>query len=657
MKRIAVLLCLLWPSTAWATAYTTTTAGNWSNTATWGGTGPPTANDTVTITKAVTVDVNTSVGLTAFTTGGTAAVLISTGGSLTINSGVTLTLSGDLKHAADSIVTLNAGSTLNFATPSGQQAVWAFAGGGNYNAYLVANGTSGSHCTIETTSGTNTLMTIGQYRNMGVITASYTDFSNFGTSAAYGIAVLTDYTNNANVSITNCTFTACNGKLTLGANNTWDGNLTWTGNVFSSSVSTSISGVACCLNVACGQAPTSGTRQFTGSTWDLNLLCTQAGEQFSQCLFLGGVYTAGTLKKPWGQFDSCLYVQNSSVATGKVSATTVSNCYFLDTTSTHPVGFGINDVAANTAVTACLFDAPSNAGTGHIVGCPPYAGTFTCTFTNNIGLPSYGANVTPGCMTAPALTSSSGLKVVAEHNTWCVGTAQGGLLECGNYNSVVASAGRIQSVRSNIVWATSAGGSQGAVVAYNSTTTTQDEVTVAGYNCFQNPTSGTWNIAGVDTATVGYLNGLTIKEKVTSASQVGVGDIVLANGPHFVDATRDLANWGVYQGLALAGDTWSTKFNNTVAYLTSHPSMIPSMCFWVRQGFEVQHLSLRAASYSGDLASTDANGNPWPGGVPGIGAMRWRPYSPSAARPRPFNVLEQLGRAKLPLQIRFRGAA
>lgn len=82
-----------------ATTYTTSQAGNWSSAATWGGAGVPGISDSVTITRPVTVDVNTTVGTSG--AAGTIDVIVdalsTNTGSLTIGSGVTFVVRGDIQ--------------------------------------------------------------------------------------------------------------------------------------------------------------------------------------------------------------------------------------------------------------------------------------------------------------------------------------------------------------------------------------------------------------------------------------------------------------------------------------------------------------------------------------------------------------------------------
>lgn len=109
-----LLLIALFAIPAWSAAITSAQAGAWSATATWTGGVVPGSGDTVTVTKAVTVDVNTIVGTSPVA--GTAVLTVTntpTQGSLTINSGITLTVLGDFVLVR-STLTFSATSILEF---------------------------------------------------------------------------------------------------------------------------------------------------------------------------------------------------------------------------------------------------------------------------------------------------------------------------------------------------------------------------------------------------------------------------------------------------------------------------------------------------------------------------------------------------------------
>ncbi|MDD5050805.1 MAG: Ig-like domain-containing protein [Candidatus Pacebacteria bacterium] len=89
VASVFFVAALIKPTTTFAAARTASVTGNWSNTATWGGSSVPGASDTVTINSGVivTVDVTSSATSITFPTASAATKLV-------INSGVTLTVSG-----------------------------------------------------------------------------------------------------------------------------------------------------------------------------------------------------------------------------------------------------------------------------------------------------------------------------------------------------------------------------------------------------------------------------------------------------------------------------------------------------------------------------------------------------------------------------------
>lgn len=153
------LLAILWgvmalgawlATNSWGAAYTSTQTGNWSDTATWGGSGPPGNGDSATVLHAVTFDAAATIG------NGTTAITVSSGGSLT--QAANLTLNGDLYVGGESggigTFTLGAGTTLALGTFSAKL----------NECYWLSNSTSGSWATI-TGSGA---ITNGSYNPSGL---------------------------------------------------------------------------------------------------------------------------------------------------------------------------------------------------------------------------------------------------------------------------------------------------------------------------------------------------------------------------------------------------------------------------------------------------------------------------------------------------------
>src|SRR5688572_20530609 len=82
-------------------AFTSKAAGNASagGQTTWNEAGVPTNGDTYTISHAVNIDVDMTIGHSPGAADATPAILIANTGILTVNEGITLTVRGDIKHA------------------------------------------------------------------------------------------------------------------------------------------------------------------------------------------------------------------------------------------------------------------------------------------------------------------------------------------------------------------------------------------------------------------------------------------------------------------------------------------------------------------------------------------------------------------------------
>jgi len=198
---------------------TTSTGTNWSSAAHWTscGGGVPGNGDTAAIGNTTVVDVNEIVG-TSPASAGTNALTINA--SLTVSSGVTLTLRGPVSQGAAPVV-LSAGSNLLFdaslaASPSTTTYEW-FSGNWVQNATMITcNGTSGSHVTISTAVGSGHAYFSG---NSGIyMSCTYGDFIRIGDSVNTGVNFNSPWSGSPLPVLHNVTFDADSGAVTVGTN-------------------------------------------------------------------------------------------------------------------------------------------------------------------------------------------------------------------------------------------------------------------------------------------------------------------------------------------------------------------------------------------------------------------------------------------------------
>lgn len=172
-KLIFSISILLLCGMGWGITYTSTQTGNWSDAATWGGSGYPVDGDIAIIRLAhiVTVTENATVG----TNGGAGVVAISDTGTLIVNDGIVLTCKGDIILRGGNI-TLSAGSILQFD-------------GGNYRFYystnssVIVNGSASNRSSITTTSTNRWWLAQALGGAKLTIRAVYCDFYKMGSAS------------------------------------------------------------------------------------------------------------------------------------------------------------------------------------------------------------------------------------------------------------------------------------------------------------------------------------------------------------------------------------------------------------------------------------------------------------------------------------------
>jgi len=341
-------------------AFTSKAEGNWSASGqtTWNEAGVPGNGDTYTLSHAVTVDANTTVGSSPADQT-TMVGTIGANGRLIIAAGVTLTHRGNLYNNAGGSgspqngIQLGAGSVLEFdasaTTPTTQIYVLK---GGQY-AKIYAPGTSGSHAIVRSNAGGGNAKFTNESANRGTFfDATYLDFLRIGDASNAAFTTNPDSsTYSTTTSLVNCTLTSC-GRTDVTHNHATSvstlQDCVWVSSLASScaivtskaSSSTSSAMLMCSFDKGVSTPNLSGwsiTDNYFGGGITANIsAATNLAAEFSGNLVL----TRTTVMNNFELSPAdCYYCQDASVATGVgqwmslLASQEMSGCIF-DNTST-----------------------------------------------------------------------------------------------------------------------------------------------------------------------------------------------------------------------------------------------------------------------------------------------------------------------------------
>jgi hypothetical protein len=579
MKRLISIALLvstpLWPAacTLTATATLSASATHWSGTGCTGGSFVPGNGDTVTISGyKLTVDQDWTIGASGAT--GSVAIATNATGTLEVASGVTLTVRGDVIHTGDinnaDMLTMDAGSHFVFdssqaSNPTTTYYRWGTSTSGSI-PHFVANGTSGSHVTVTSSTANGALG--GQFGipassqfGYACVVATYTDFSNLGgsTTPAFLFGDSNPYL--PYLSIINSTFTnvgrmtktAASGNYSFG----WSSTFLLDHDTFTNSpgwTNFGLTGITRPLTPG-------GVGQITNNVFDKRF-SDGDGNCNNTTSLDGWTVTGNYFGSTTCNLSSVPTIIDNFIRVAahqelNVQPTTAGGYYFWDSVDDNPHW---TTYAANLATTMSgfVFEMPDDitGDSGEMFAPGLGASVVTQAFSNNILAPSKTGRSVSEISATTALMSTNALLNV-NHNTWVGATAIGafGMLQT---NEAGASTFPFHAAESNLAWSNGGGYYKVGVIQYGRLL--QDSVTTADYN------SSDSNVLLTDPSCSGCTNqGKGYAGKWTATP--GAHDVTAS--PYFADQYRNVALWDTkYLGKA-AGAAWQTSHAYAVGDLVS----------------------------------------------------------------------------------------
>lgn len=567
------------------TAFTSKAAGNWSASGqtTWNEAGVPGNGDTATLTHAIAVDTNTTVGTSG--AAGTIDVIVdktgSNAGALTINAGVTLTVRGDLQ-LKNALLTLAAGASYVFdsslATGTPVYKIVIGAGGANNFGDITCNGSSGSHCSFSKAVGSGNGCIRSSADATSVYTSlhtTYTDFSDLG-AASFGIsndAVFVNVNSSKEFYVHNCTFTRC-GRIFINSCKA-DGDI----DVQYSRTSGNIGTYGFWVTAT---AATTGKRLiqdcvFSDLTSPLVFKTSVAGFTFSRNVCGVITYTSlATTAAMTECADNLLIVHSKHYVTGNnlgepggtVARTYV--CYEVSAPAAADDNVGIVPLAFSTTGTITyegfIYETTKGDENDDAIKCGVPTAAETYQINHLLVLPN-SRGLMSGAITAHGNANTT---LQVNHCTLMAGEkspSDSGYSGCIVGSSYAGFAGMVNQFQDNLIWCPDATASDRYSLRTINATPAADIVTTA--NCTNNAHYQISNGTVYDQTGANGQSELGYHNFRQTSRPLGANDVSLSSAPGFVDTTRNLATWDIaFLGNA-AGTAWADAHSYSVGDVVS----------------------------------------------------------------------------------------
>jgi len=620
-------------------AYTTTQAGDWSATATWGGTGPPDSGDTAEIAHDVVVASDATIG--EGPTNLTDCSLWLNGGKLTVASDTSFRIKGNVvhqnsltEHVDDFVVKDGATVEVSSFGVAGTPAYRWVTGTGTYQRSLISIvGTESNRVTFRShPSGGpfNFTNNVGSNYNAGRIVAQYCDFTRIGssTTAFTSLRMNSSY---AKLSLHSCVFDTCGGIDSTGLSNVAAG-FQLHHNVWKNSYP--VPGTARVIEVD-GWGSVTSSRVMRGNVFDIQAFINSAtswtivGNIFNQNddsttpLLIGS--TSGAADEFKDNLMRSQYEANINMVCLKHSE---DNHYICDNDVPNPHLINMDPTAgtgSRQTIDGWIFESASSSNVGESCAwaCQPFEKK-TFAAINCLQLPGYYNSSRTYAPRFMGITGNSNASYYFDHNTVFGAEGNEGNAAFGIGETYASQQSSVAGFKNNLIWGNSdysvhKFGMMGAGIASNISDT------LMGVNTDYN---ASWNLRpGADGSFY------SCRQNGTGGVDFAVNDFVAE--PQFVDSTR----CAVEYAQNVLGASWSVRSivsmaqeRHSVYTAATRPKAVAD---WIKAGFAPTNPVYDASSSDGStvgavpytsgvaILTKQPNSFIYSGGVPIHRASSW----------------------------------
>lgn len=539
---------------------TSSQSGAWGSPSTWGGQSVPGVGDQALVQHAVTVNGHVTLGQHS-PGGGTVDLDVRPGGALTLSSGASLRVRGNIEYAGR--IRVEEGASLLQDAPAGSVYYVNVQANSPLDATLEVRGSAGNPGTIDLNAGQGTGVLAPDFIvGNGLLDFEYGIFRGGDADNLNRVQIRGgQHFRLINSRVENSAGIFQHNPISRGGRVTVE-NSTWIGTVTSESLR---------LN-RWDDPSTPGTTRFIHSVFDQRAFIEGPDALIDGCYLAEGLTTTAGATVLHRVVQNSL-VRRTSQSFMNITGDYLNNVHLEDYTTSNPHGVQVNLNAVSSTIRGNVFKYTGTSSAGDLIAPrSTNPSPVSMVVAENLVLPNGNGSGPSG--TLVSLLGDRLWTVWIERNTYPVLGSSGGIAIAETYTG---HAGYVPSINSNLAVGMTSG--TGSVVHETHTGVVTGYVTEAlrnGYHNLATPYDAPGHAFG---------------------SPPGAGDV--AADPVFADPTRDLARFDLVHG-----------GNGTVAHLLSEVARMNDSGFnaafepsnirsWIRAGFRPQNPAFRGAGKGG----------------------------------------------------------